>query len=399
MRAQARRSPWWPAILSSLLTSSCVTAAPRSVPDAHPPASEGTIAGYPRGLAEIVINSRVVMPIDLAFPNRDAMLVAERSGRITRVQLDGSGATSTFLDLRELLDRLGSEEGLTGLALHPRFATNGTFFLRYQLPYRRRTVVSRFQARGPAYGEADPRSEEVLLTQEHGLQRRPGGLAFGPDGLLYIGFGDQEDAEDQEGATGVQETAQDPRSLLGKILRIDVDVVSADLPYGIPPGNLVADEASGQRGEIFALGFRNPRQLSFDKDRLWAVDPIDDRCQEINQVRAGDNHGWPAKLADHWLAGRGERPSRYASPLTWYEEDWGEALVGGCVYRGTRFPALAGRYVFADGSSGRIGALAADKEATRRTLLESEAKFSAVVRGPDGEPHFLTTDGGVFRFE
>ena len=223
---------------------------PERLPEArigHPPASRAVDPGRPRGLVSAAAPLRLDRPVDLAFPAPGVMLAAERGGRIWRLAAASPEATaSLFLDLRDRLDRLGSEDGLRGLALHPSFSTSGVFCIRYQLPFPRRTIVSRFVAQGPDHLTVDPGSEEVLLEIRHGFQRRPGGLAFGPDGYLYLGLGDG--GEDVVPA----KTAQDRNVLPGKILRIDVGTASLGQAYGIPPGNPYFDPNTRKRGEIFA---------------------------------------------------------------------------------------------------------------------------------------------------
>ena len=130
------------------------------------------------------------------------------------------------------------------------------------------------------------------------------------------------------------------------------------------------------------------------------MDSADERCQSVHHVSAGANHGWPFILAGRCFRGRDCDVSRYKAPVFWYGPDWGKAIVGGQVYRGSRFPALVGQYVYADGVSGRVGALEVGVRGTSpRTLLESDAAFTAVARDLDGEPRFLTADGRIFGFE
>jgi uncharacterized repeat protein (TIGR03806 family) len=269
--------------------------------------------------------------------------VVEQGGRIrTFANDDAVPATSDFLDLQARV-HLGVESGLLGLAFHPDFASNGRAYVNYvtEAGAGFRFVAAEFSS--PDGGlTLDPGSERVVLSVVlESASRVGGGIAFGPDRLLYIGVGDGDAAD----------SAQDPATLLGKMLRIDVDSQPNGAPYGIPADNPFADDElceeglaeSGSCPEIFALGFHDPRRWSFDRvtGALWVPEPREPAAEEIHVVELGGNYA----LID---------------PIAAYGPQSGDAITGGFVYRGSQVAALRGRYVFADFGSGLLGSLAPD---------------------------------------
>lgn len=283
--------------------------------------------------------------------------VLDQSGMI-HVFAPGAKDARLFLDLRPAAApwSRANEEGLLGLAFHPRFAENGEFFVCYSVKSRPLTeVVSRFRVRKDAPDEADPASEEVLLSIDQPFTNHNGGsIAFGPDGRLYVGLGDGGSRNDP------LDNGQNLGTLLGKILRIDVDHPDPGRPYGVPADNpFVA--APGARPEIYAVGFRNPWQIAFDRQtgRLWAADVGQDLWEEIDIVEKGGNYGWsrfegPMPFGSQVGAAAG-RP-----PVWQYDHQVGRSITGGRVYRGSRVPAIAGAYVYGDHVTGRLWALKSD---------------------------------------
>ena len=232
----------------------------------------------------VEVASGLSSPVDLTSPDGDPRLfVVEQAGRI-RVIRDGVVAETPFLDIRDRV-RAGGERGLLGLAFHPRYVENGRFFVDYTDAAG--TVVERYRVSGDP-DLADPASAFPVLRVAQPFANHNGGqVAFGPDGMLYAGLGDGGGAGDP------LDQGQDVETLLGSILRIDVD--SAE-PYAIPPDNPFA--AGGGRPEIWAYGLRNPWRFSFDTPtgRLYIGDVGQDRREEIDVAGAGDgglNFGWP----------------------------------------------------------------------------------------------------------
>lgn len=336
-------------------------------------------------------------------------VIALQRGEFCAVKLDNSGECRKFLDFRKRMEGIVMfEEGVHGIAFHPQFAHNHLFYLSYSQNNPRRTVISEMKATEGDAPVALPDSERILLEIQQPLADHWGGhLLFGPDGFLYIALGDGGMRNDP------YHLAQNPWVLHGKVLRIDVNSRSGALPYGIPADNPFAEEQS-VRGEIFALGFRNPWGLSFDSvtGNLWCADVGQDLWEEINLVKKGANYGWSDR----------EGPSNSAftphpfmpelattNPVHAYTRLRGEGIciVGGHLYRGQKMPALQGAFIFADWGYGTIWALETDNSkeiATRRLLLHRKAeghKFNPtlVSADADGEPILLSQEGNLYRLE
>lgn len=280
------------------------------------------------------------------------MLVLEKTGALKYHRLsDGKGGT--LLQLPVLKE---SEQGLLGLAFHPRFVENRKFYLNTVVSVNgkdhTRVAEWTFSGTGPLE-ESTPTGEKVLLEQlQPYANHNAGQLAFGSDGMLYIGFGDGGWRDDPLKA------GQDKKSWLGKMLRIDVDKASPPLPYGIPADNPFVGHAE-TRPEIFALGLRNPWRYSFSPDgRLIVADVGQNTWEEVSLVSKGANLGWSVKEASHCFPPESTcRSEGLLDPIFEYGRGDGQSITGGYVYTGTRVPGLAGKYVFGDFVSGRIWAL------------------------------------------
>ncbi len=305
------------------------------------------------------------------------------SGRLYVVEKGGTIRTfdgQPFLDITGRVRSSGSEQGLLGLAFHPRFRENGYFYVNYT-DGAGDTVIARF-SRG-ADGRGDPGSERRLLEQDQPASNHNGGmLAFGPDGFLYLGLGDGG------GSNDLYRNAQDWGTVLGKILRIDVD--RGD-PYAIPPGNPFVGQP-GARPEVWAYGLRNPWRFSFDRATgdLYIGDVGQNRYEWVHFEPAGSpggrNYGWPILEGANCRGGACDRAG-LVTPVAEYTHDSGCSITGGYVYRGARSPLLQGAYLFADYCTGRIWTTARDAGGRWVTteMLRLDARISSFGEDADGE--------------
>jgi len=326
-------------VLRAVLIAALAGEAPQAVAAPAPaPASGLTLERVASGLQD---------PLYLTAPAGDPRLfVVEQPGRI-RIIKDGRLLPTPFLDITDRV-RSGGERGLLSVAFHPRYATNGFLFVDYTDlrgdPRIERYAVSRDPDR------ADPSSGHLVLKVGHPFANHNGGLVmFGPDGMLYVGMGDGGGAGDPFG------NGQKRSSLLGKLLRLDVD--HGD-PYAVPRDNPFVGRA-GMRAEIWAYGLRNPWRFCFDRlsGLLVVADVGQDRWEEIDVVPAGAaglDYGWNVMEGAHCFGSeRCDRRGR-VMPVVEYGHDQGCSITGGFVYRGRSIPALAGHYVYADYCRGWI---------------------------------------------
>ncbi len=324
------------------------------------------------------------------------LFIVEQHGRI-RVLEGGTVRAEPFLDVAERVSCCG-ERGLLGLAFHPGFRDNGLFFVDYT-DRRGDTVVSRFRASADRE-RADAASEELVLAFDQPFANHNGGqLAFGPDGYLYVGTGDGGAAGDP------QDNGQSLSTLLGKLLRLDVE----ELPYRVPADNPFAD-AAGARPEIWAYGLRNPWRFSFDRETgdLFIADVGQNRWEEIDfqpsASRGGENYGWRSMEGSHCFApASGCRAEALALPILEYGHGEGCSVTGGFRHRGRTVPQLAGLYVYADYCSGIVWGAepAADGTWSSRRLLETRLAISSFGEDEEGELYVVhlgtRDDGAVYR--
>jgi glucose/arabinose dehydrogenase len=327
--------------------------------------------------------------------------VLDQSGMI-HVFAPGARDARLFLDLRPETApwARANEEGLLGLAFHPQFARNGEVFVCYSVKSKPRTeVVSRFRVRPGDPDRADPASEEVLLSIDQPFPNHNGGsIAFGPDGFLYWGLGDGGSRDDPFG------NGQKLDTLLGKILRLDVDRRDEGKGYAIPADNPFVNTANA-RGEIFALGFRNPWQIAFDPvtGKLWAADVGQDLLEEVNVVTKGGNYGWSVREGTQPFGNRKATADALIDPVWEYDHQIGKSITGGFVYRGQAIPELVGAYLYGDFVSGRLWALKLDQATGKATNVKipwNGLPIFGFGSDADGEAYVLTsspTGQGVFR--
>jgi len=341
-------------------------------------------------------------------PNDGARwFVVEQSGKVLVFDnLAGVSVTSVFVDITGRVED-GGERGLLGMAFHPDFPLDARVFLSYTAMESPLGLVSRVSEFSTNVGgqTLDVNSERVLLTVEQPEGNHKGGnIAFGPDRMLYIGFGDGGGANDQHGAIG---NAQLTTTLLGKMLRINVNSGS---PYGIPAGNLFASnpglcnaDGTGAAGcpEIYALGFRNPWRWSFDRQagELWVADVGQGAREEIDKVVARANYGWrcfEGTLPTGFGCGL---PANPLPPVAEYGRNMGASITGGYVYRGSAVQDLVGRYVFGDFISGRIFSIdaATPPTVTMSNGFESGLGISSFAEDASGELYVVNYGGTIFK--
>ena len=319
--------------------------------------------------------------------------VVEKEGRVRVFDNEADPASSSLvIDLSGRVNASHNETGLLGMAFHPRFASNGEVFLSYvgdDSEGKLHSYIVRYRSRDGG-ATLDPTSEELVLQLYQPYSYHNGGhLAFGPDGYLYVGFGDGGGREDPS------RTAQNKDLWLGKLLRLDVDGAR---PYAIPASNPYAD--GGGRKEIYALGFRNPWRWSFDRrtGALWLGDVGEKRYEEVNRVTRGGNHGWSVLEGTACLRGGTCATQGLTPPVASYGRDEGVSITGGYVYRGGAVPALAGQYVFGDFGSGRIWTLPGDAMpgagAKPKRLLSTSLNISSFAELNDGELLVVDFSGG-----
>jgi glucose/arabinose dehydrogenase len=336
-------------------------------------------------------------------PGDSRLFVIEQTGQVLIVS--GGKKVGTFLDISTRMSCCG-ERGLLGLAFHPNYAGNGRFFVRYTIPSGDVRLSEFHVSSSP--NKADPASEKVILTIPHPsyANHNGGRIEFGPDGYLYIGTGDGGSGGDPNNH------GQALNTLLGKLLRIDVDHAAAGLAYAIPDGNPFIGQA-GKRGEIWSYGLRNPYTFSFDREThdLWIADVGQDAYEEVDLARAaggggrGVNYGWSVMEGNHcYKPATGCDATGMAPPLAEYAHGSGDsigcAIIGGYVYRGTAHPQLYGRYFFGDYCSGRIWDVAAagPVQQTPQELPGSGLQITGWGQDVNGELYVTATNGVLYQF-
>jgi glucose/arabinose dehydrogenase len=363
----------------------------------------------------------------LFFIGQDGKILIVKKGS------DGGGAKE-FFNIEDRHPHFDNEDGLMSIAFHPGFKTNGLFYVYYNqqnnpdqrakmqnFPFR--SVISEFKVSATDPDKADMSSERILFEVAQPFSNHKGGeLAFGPDGYLYLGLGDGGSGGDP------LNNGQNTSTLLAKMLRIDVNTRTANLAnlqYGIPSDNpfafppnevLLRTRPQTTRPEIFAYGLRNPWRYSFDRETgdLWVGDVGQDLWEEVDLVTNGGNYGWSAREGTHGFKDlSADARARYADPVMEYthqpnlqpqglfpDHSIGLCVIGGYVYRGKKFPALEGVYVYGDYNLGTIWGFrydrAAHKVTAENTLLKQPKNIFSFAEDADGELYVLTQDGLIY---
>ncbi len=417
-------------ILIVLLTASCGGSGNRSAaapptPPATPPTEASGLSQRPNNTSCIAGASPAAMQTldkQRAFPKltfsqpvlalqapNDASrwFVVEQAGRVLSFANDAAvAAAQTCLDIRSRVTS-GGELGLLSIAFHPSFPANPHVYVSYTA-----TASGQVQSRISEFSSSDAgatldgTSERVLLTIAQPEDNHNGGyISFGPDGYLYAGFGDGGGAGDMHGGIG---NGQKLNTLLGKMLRINIDAASGSTPYAIPGDNPFAANAACTGGsgaqncpEIFAWGFRNPWRWNFDlvSGALWVADVGQSSWEEVDRVTRGGNYGWRCREGAHPYSSNCGGAQNLIDPVAEYSHSRGLSITGGFVYRGSRIPSLVGRYVFADYSSGRVWSIPVDTAPTLEVTggVPIDLNISSFAQGIDHELMLIDLkSGGLF---
>ncbi len=347
--------------------------------------------------SNLVLNklvSGLTNPLGLEKPPGDARLfVVEQPGTI-RIIKNGALLSGNFLDIRNLVNFDGAEQGLLGMAFHPNYSTNRKFYVNYTRDNgTRQTVIAEFQASASDPDEADPTSERDLLVVNQPFPNHKGGqLVFGADGFLYIGLGDGGIPP-----TDPLNSGQNLNTLLGKMLRIGVDPpFTSGLQYAIPPDNPFV--GGGGLPEIYAYGLRNPWRFTLERgsSRIFVADVGESSWEEVDILQKGGNFGWNVMEGDHCFnPPSGCDTSNKVLPIAEYPHTVGIAVIGGYVYKGSSIPGLANKYIFGD-LTGKIFSLteAPSNTWTRADLLTTHLTISSLGQDNNGEMYVLDYGGG-----
>lgn len=346
-------------------------------------------------------------PVYMTHAGDERLFVVEQGGQIFIVA-DGQRLDTPFLDVREKVTRAGNEQGLLSLAFHPSYAENGYFFINYTGRDGGTTHVERYQVSADNPNLADPASAETVISIEQPYGNHNGGLLkFGADGYLYIGMGDGGSGGDPENRAVNLET------LLGKMLRLDVD----ELPYSIPPDNPFVG-VEGARDEIWAYGLRNPWRFSFDAETadLYIADVGQNAIEEVNfqpaESAGGEHYGW--RLFEGNEAFRGDAGDRSAYTFPIHDYGHGEliplveknitqtahcSVTGGYVYRGAEIPALQGQYLYGDFCSGYFWTLWRDDggQWVNELLLLTDFTIASFAEDASNELYLVAFSGEIYK--
>jgi glucose/arabinose dehydrogenase len=343
----------------------------------------------------VPIGSGFVKPVYLTHAGDERLFVVEQDGTIRIIQ-DGDILPQAFLNIDSIVGSTASEQGLLSAAFHPEFAENGRFFV-YYTDNNGDVVIARYLVDPNDPNQADPDSGLVLLTLKQPYRNHNGGqLQFGPDGYLYVGFGDGGSANDPLGA------GQDPTTLLGTLVRLDVDF--DETQYAVPASNPFVNDDT-RRAEIWAFGLRNPWRFSFDRltGDMFIADVGQNIWEEVHFQPAdspgGENYGWNIMEGTHCFQTEGCDEAGLEIPVVDYQHGDGSCSVtGGYVYRGQQFLSLYGNYFYGDYCSGKVWSLLRQVDDTWvNNLVFSGTNLFISSFGEDvnGELYLLSYGDGV----
>ncbi len=339
-------------------------------------------------------------PVDIQFVPGDPklMVVLEQVGRAVWFDM-ATGKRGQLLGVEALHE---GEQGLLGLAFHPEFVKNGRFFIHYIAagPENDQTRVEGWAVEpGADLRTAKPSRQSVVLVVDQPYQNHNAGqLAFGPDGMLYVGLGDGGFADDPHNH------GQNTTTLLGSMLRLDVDNAKEGQGYAVPADNPFVGK-EGHRPEIWAYGLRNPWRYSFAPDgRMVVADVGQDEIEEVTVVGRGENHGWKIREGDQCFEpDEGCQTEGLVDPVYTYNHDEGVSITGGYVYEGARVRGLKGVYLFGDFVSGRLWGMKipADRAPVKDAMALGKWPLLVSTFGKDasGEVYVANySDGTIHRF-
>lgn len=357
------------------------------------PVSQAQILPDPSTAVWLTVASNLESPVGMANAGDGTgrLFIIEQAGRIMVVK-DGQIDLQPFLDISGRVGSTGNEQGLLGLAFHPEYKSNGYLFINYT-DLEGNTVIARYRAAQEDLQRADPASETRLLTIQQPFPNHNGGqVAFGPDGFLYLGLGDGGSGGDPLG------NGQSLKTLLGKILRLDVDQGS---PYTAPSTNQFA---KNQQPEIWAYGLRNPWRFSFDRltGDLYIGDVGQNKWEEIDFLLAGSpagaNFGWNYFEGLHPYS-KNTPPAGLETifPVAEYSHSQGCSVTGGVVYRGNQLPEWQGVYLFGDFCTGNVWGLQRDAQGAwqQKLLFENAGQITSFGEDESGEVYMVDRAGVV----
>jgi len=381
-------------VSASSVSSAPATAAPTTAASGGPFVA-ANVQVVPEAIAKVDGSALAIAAPD---DGSGRLFVATQEGRIWSVGLGPAHDLTLMLDISKRLSS-GGERGLLGLALHPGFPTDPRAYVDYTDPDGN-TVVAAFSLDTADPSRFDPASEHVLLRQQQPFpNHNGGGVAFGPDGDLYIGFGDGGSGGDPNG------NGQNLGTFLAKLLRIDVDHPYRGQAYAVPADNPFVTR-TGAKPEIWLYGLRNPFRFSFDRATgdLWIGDVGQDKWEEVDVLRrsapGGDDLGWNLMEGNHcYKPAESCDTTGLTRPVTEYGHDQGCAVIGGNVYRGAADPALVGGYLFSDSCSGTIWAIPASATSLVQPVPVGQVTGSPAGFGEDaaGELYIASLDGTIWR--
>lgn len=351
-------------------------------------------------IVEAFPNLSFNQPVDIqhAGDGSNRLFVLSQEGIIHVFQnAENTNTKKTFLDITNKV-LSGGEQGLLGLAFHPDYESNGYFYVDYTASNPRRTIIARYKVSGEP-DAADLSSEQIVMEVAQPYSNHNGGqISFGPDGYLYISFGDGGSGGDPEN------NAQNFKTELGKILRIDVDNPGGSKNYSIPEGNPFKGNTNDLKEEIYAWGLRNVWRFSFDSQgRLWAADVGQNAWEEINIIEVGKNYGWRIMEGLHcYNPSSGCDQTNLTLPVWEYAHNssGGYSITGGFVYAGNNAVELTGKYIYGDYVSGNIWSLELNNGTPDNSLLSS-TNYNISTFGVDenNELYFADYNGKIYKFK